>query len=262
MSSINSKRFEIVFIGAGNVAHSLAMGMHSAGHRIVQVIGQSKANASELALKVFGKSSLSLADIYLGADIYIIATPDNAIADISINLPNLNGIVVHTSGSTSMDTIKGASENYGVLYPFQTFTRGRDIKLNEVPFCIEASNDEVYNCLFQLANSVGAKPVKMDSEARAWLHVTGVFSCNFVNHMLAIAEATAKRNGLSFDLLKPLVAETIDKALKSSPSVCQTGPAIRGDSQTIMKHIEMLNNIDTQTANLYQEITQSIIKGV
>ncbi|PKP34545.1 MAG: DUF2520 domain-containing protein, partial [Bacteroidetes bacterium HGW-Bacteroidetes-15] len=173
-------------------------------------------------------------------------------------LPKLKGIVVHTSGSTPFSVFSETSDNYGVLYPFQTFSKARAISLVDVPFCIEASSGEVSKILFKLAKSLGAKPIEMDSETRQWLHLSGVFSCNFVNHMLTIAQLIAEEKGFSFDLLKPLIKETFAKALEGSPFNSQTGPAMRGDAETIKKHIALLSDIDDDIRELYTNLSSSI----
>ncbi len=166
--------------------------------------------------------------------------------------------MVHTSGSTPFSVFSETSDNYGVLYPFQTFSKARAISLVDVPFCIEASSGEVSKILFKLAKSLGAKPIEMDSETRQWLHLSGVFSCNFVNHMLTIAQLIAEEKGFSFDLLKPLIKETFAKALEGSPFNSQTGPAMRGDAETIKKHIALLSDIDDDIRELYTNLSSSI----
>ena len=61
-----------------------------------------------------------------------------------------------------------------------------------------------------------------------------------------------------FDLLKPLMQETVAKALAQNPKDIQTGPAKRGDKNTISQHLEMLN--DSKLKELYLWFTQSIEK--
>jgi predicted short-subunit dehydrogenase-like oxidoreductase (DUF2520 family) len=98
----------------------------------------------------------------------------------------------------------------------------------------------------------------MDAETRKWLHLSGVFSCNFVNHMLAIGQLIAEDNNFEFTLLKPLVLETVQKAMELGPIASQTGPAIRGDSETIKKHVAMLSNVSDDLRELYMSLSSSI----
>ncbi|MFP4557593.1 MAG: Rossmann-like and DUF2520 domain-containing protein [Bacteroidales bacterium] len=259
MHKNSSDRFNIVVIGAGNVAYSLVPIINKAGHNVVQIVGRTPENAQELAELVKSKHTSNVSDIQVDADAYILAVPDSAILGLSKSLHKLNGIVVHTSGSTPLSVLSSLADNYGVFYPFQTFTKGRDVSLQNVPICIESNNQDTLTMLFRFSESLGARPVKMDSSTRQWLHLSGVFSCNFVNHMLAIAQVIAQEHGFSYNLLKPLIEETISKALNDNPIDNQTGPAVRGDSETIKKHVALLSNIDEDIRDLYTEISKSIL---
>jgi predicted short-subunit dehydrogenase-like oxidoreductase (DUF2520 family) len=230
----------------------------NAGHNIVQIFGRSKQTTSELAQKANSSYTIKIDDIIKDADLYIMAVPDASIGYLAKALPKLNGIVVHTSGSTPINIINNLSDHSGVFYPFQTFSKSREINLSGTPFCIEASSEEVSDLLFNLSKSLGGKPIKMDSKTRQWLHLSGVFSSNFVNHMLTIAQLIAEEKGFSFDMLKPLINETISKAIGGNPFDSQTGPAIRGDAETIKKHVAMLSDIDDDIRELYMNISSSI----
>lgn len=258
MEKIREKQLDIVMIGAGNVAHNLARRLTEAGHRIVQIIGHSEKNARNLSAIASCNFSLRVEDINANAHLYIIAIPDGAIVDMVKSLPDLKGIVVHTSGSTSIAVFQTRFPNHGVFYPFQTFTKDRDISLKDVPICIEASDDDTFNLLSNLAELLGSRPLEIDFETRKWLHLSGVFSCNFVNHMLAIGQLMAQENDFDFSLLKPLITETIQKAMELGPVACQTGPAIRGDSETIKKHVAMLSTVSDDLRELYMSLSSSI----
>jgi predicted short-subunit dehydrogenase-like oxidoreductase (DUF2520 family) len=75
--------------------------------------------------------------------------------------------------------------------------------------------------------------------------------------MLSLSQHILQQNSMSFDLLKPLIVETINKAIEIGPHNSQTGPAKRGDNNIISNHIEFLNE-DEKLAELYQLISASI----
>lgn len=174
-------------------------------------------------------------------------------------MPKTNGIIAHTSGSTPIDVISKYCDNKcGIFYPFQTFSFGRIVAFNGIPLCIEASDKETQNTLFALANSIEANPIEMDTDRRKWLHLSGVFACNFTNHMLALSHLIATENEIDSALLKPLILETVQKALEGNPADYQTGPAIRGDSDTLKRHYVMLSQIDEELRDLYILLSSSI----
>ncbi|MDX9847161.1 MAG: DUF2520 domain-containing protein [Tenuifilaceae bacterium] len=249
----------IVLFGAGNVASQLGKSLVAIGHGVVQVVGRSEENAKKLAGELQCDFSTDVNRVDRSADMFILAVPDSVIADIVKEIGPLQGLIVHTSGSTPMEVLSAVSPRHGVFYPFQTFSKHRDINLRDVPFCIEADNANDFAVLSELAKSLGGNPVEMDSRQRQMLHLAGVFSCNFVNHMLAISQMLAEENEFDFKLLKPLVVETIEKALAGNPLDAQTGPAVRGDSETIKKHVALLSRIDDDLRDLYLALSTSIL---
>ena len=69
--------------------------------------------------------------------------------------------------------------------------------------------------LEQFASKLSGTIVPMSSEQRRWLHLSGVFACNFTNHMLALAYQLTTEHHISFEVVKPLVEETIRKAFEN-----------------------------------------------
>lgn len=247
----------VVLIGAGNLATSLAIALHIAQIPVTQVYSRTIESAKSLALKVGAEPINSIERLQTNANIFIIALPDEVIPHVIVKLAKLSGIVVHTSGSTPISVFDGINaKGYGVFYPFQTFSRSRVIPFDDIPICLEASDDETFNQLNHLARTLSSTVVPMDSEQRKWLHLSGVFACNFTNHMLAVAYRLTAEHNIEFNLVKPLVDETIRKAFEGNPAHFQTGPAVRNDKQTIERHIQMLTV--TGLADLYKELSLSI----
>jgi hypothetical protein len=77
--------------------------------------------------------------------------------------------------------------------------------------------------------------------------------------MLTAGKEIALKAEFPFEILAPLINETILKALDSGPENSQTGPALRNDHNTIQKHIELLS-FSPELQKIYKEITQSIIE--
>jgi predicted short-subunit dehydrogenase-like oxidoreductase (DUF2520 family) len=91
------------------------------------------------------------------------------------------------------------------------------------------------------------------------LHLAAVFVSNFTNHMLTEGKEIAVKAGFSFEILEPLIKETIQKAIDSGPENSQTGPAVRNDKNTIEKHLELLS-FSPDLQKIYVDMTKSIIE--
>ena len=245
----------IVFLGFGNVNFHLINTLYKHNKdSVIQVYNRSKINLNKELDNIPFTTDLSKIK---EADLYIIGIPDDAIAAFSETLPLKNKLVVHTSGSVSMEALSKRNRK-GVFYPLQTFSKNREVNFNTIPICIEAKEEAELELLTNLGNSLSEKVVEIDSDERSKLHLAAVFVNNFVNHLYAIGDDILGNNELSFDLLHPLIEETASKVKTLSPSEVQTGPARRGDQKTIEKHLHLLK--EGPESELYQQLTESLMK--
>jgi len=247
----------IVLIGAGNVATHLGMVLRDNGCSILQVYSRTEFSASKLAGILNANFTTSLKNINQEADLYIISVADDAVLQIAKNLNLKENLLVHTSGSLPMDVLEGVSENHGVLYPLQTFSKTRKIDFDTVPVCIEANNQINFDNLISLARQISRNVRKVNSAQRKQLHLAAVFACNFPNMMYFISEKIASHANLDFDMLRPLIMETAEKVMEIDPEKAQTGPAKREDQKIINQHLEMLNNLP-EFKEIYKLISSEI----
>ncbi|WP_075351865.1 Rossmann-like and DUF2520 domain-containing protein [Algoriphagus marinus] len=254
-------KFKIAIIGAGNVAWHLAPALEDAGHTITEVYARTLKSAEKVVERVYEavpKDDLDFSDSK--AELFILAIRDTAIPEVSdeIILPD-GAILIHTSGTVSLDVLNFSSATYtGVFYPLQSFTIGKKIEWEELPILIESEDEEILQKLKKLAKSLTHQVFMVRSKDRKGLHVAAVFASNFSNHMIRIAEEIMRRQGLDFEMLKPLIIETISKSLQIGAKTAQTGPAIREDYETLEEHHQFLN-YNEQIAEIYRLISQDII---
>ena len=153
----------ICLIGTGNLATQLGMALSEKGHQIVQVWSQTSNSAAQLALKLNCSFTTDTDSITSDTGIYIIAINDQEISNLLARKHWGKILVVHTSGSTPMDILAPYCENFGVFYPFQTFSRDKKVDFNQVPFCIEANTPQNLEVLNQLAMSLSQNIRHLDS---------------------------------------------------------------------------------------------------
>lgn len=255
------KAYTVSFIGAGNLAWHLALALDNGDFSVREVYSRNKKNAEALV------SNLYNAEVHPSLDfsnsqshVFILAISDDSIEEVAqeIALPE-NAILIHTSGSQPLSALGyAATSNIGVLYPLQSFSKTKKVDFAEIPVFIESEDRETEKVLIALAKSITKKVVKISSAERKALHVAAVFASNFTNHMLLIAQEIMKENKLSFDWLKPLIAEMINKSLTIGPENAQTGPARRGDLETLDKHVNFLKH-DQQVTEIYKIVSQHIV---
>jgi predicted short-subunit dehydrogenase-like oxidoreductase (DUF2520 family) len=251
---------KITIIGAGNVATHLANRLFEKGHQINQIVNRSLINAKVLAENVDAEAIDNWSEINDDSTIYLIAVSDDVIEKVAKEFSKFipqNKIIAHTSGATSSKVFKTHFENYGVFYPLQTFSKTRKANFETLPFCIDASNETTKNKLFQLAETICPNVYFIDDKQRNTLHVAAVFANNFTNHLLAISEQIIAKENIPFDLLKPLINETVAKINESTPQFMQTGPARRGDKVTLAKHQKYLDKYP-KYRKIYELLSESV----
>lgn len=230
----------IVMLGSGNVATHLGKAFFNAGHIILQVWSRDLRHAQVLADQLNAEAIDQQGKVDLQGDLYVVSVVDDAIVSVLERLPSLSAILIHTSGSTDMEVLSPYSRNYGVFYPLQTFSKAVDVDLSDTPILLEASNEAVLEKLKVLASSVSKDVQPCNSDQRIKLHIAAVFSCNFTNHLYAIAQKIVEESNLNFDLIRPLILETARKVMDELPSEVQTGPAVREDQLTMDRHRQKL----------------------
>ncbi len=249
---------KIVLLGSGNVATQLGRSFKMAGQDIVQVWSKNKEHAEELAGSLASQSITDLSEISLSADLYIIAVKDDAIKGLVASLSLQDQLIVHTSGSTGLDVLNGVSSKTGVFYPLQTFSKNKAVDFRQIPIVIEGNTSEVTEIIRAIADRLSEKVIELNSIQRKTLHVAAVFVSNFSNHLYALSREILKGQGLDFDLLKPLIAETAEKIKTNDPASVQTGPAIRQDDTIIKAHLQLLQP-KPHLQELYSKLSQSIV---
>jgi len=248
--------YNISFIGAGNVAESLATGLASAGHRIVSVASRNGISARELAEKTGAGYRLDLT-VPGECDLLLICVTDKAVAEVAASIViSPHTVIAHTAGSIPIEAL-GRASGAGVFYPLQTFTKAFPPDLRKVPFFIEATDSLAMEVLRNTGESIGAGVWECDSESRKKLHLAAVFTNNFSNFMMTAGESVAREAGIDPVLLRPLMEETVRKALRTGPEAAQTGPAVRHDTGTVKSHIELLS-FSPQYQKLYQLVSRMI----
>jgi predicted short-subunit dehydrogenase-like oxidoreductase (DUF2520 family) len=250
-------QYKISFVGAGKVAGALCMELHNKGHLIQQIVSTGGRSGRSLAKKCNAgwSDNLVFPD---STEIIIVAVPDHRLKEVLGRIKcGKRTIVAHTAGSFGLEVFPETIKNRGVFYPLQTFSKERKADFTDMPVFIESSDHNSQSVLKSLAESTGVSVHFSDTEHRRLLHVAAVFVSNFTNHMFTAGKEVATKAGFSFEVMEPLILETVKKAIELGPENSQTGPAVRNDLNTIEKHLDLLS-FSPELRNIYGEMTRAI----
>ncbi|MCF0184313.1 MAG: DUF2520 domain-containing protein [Bacteroidaceae bacterium] len=235
-------------IGRGRVGGQLATALAEAGHSVRAVSGHRFMDGGE-----------TLAE----CELTIVSVADRVLEDVAREVVRIRRAmgceaamtVAHTAGSIPIGVF-GATTNYGIFYPMQTFSKERKVEFAHLPVFIEADGEATRERLWAVARTLSDHVSYLTSEQRNKLHIAAVFACNFVNHCLALADDLLHEIGTDYHAVLPLVEETIGKLHTMTPREAQTGPARRGDTNVMAEHMQMIE--DEATREIYRLMSESI----
>jgi predicted short-subunit dehydrogenase-like oxidoreductase (DUF2520 family) len=247
----NLSNITIGIVGNGKVGSVLARSFTSAGYPISCVVAiDSSSRALDSKIPVLG----SIEQIPSGIKCLLMCVPDNEIRNVIEELLRLRkiekGMVVgHTAGAESAEILAALRDHGATVmawHPMQTFTgeEGAEL-LKGVTIGIDG-DPEAVAIGKQIAKRIGSEPYCVPPEMRPLYHLGGVFACNFMSALTAISadlltEVGMERNR-AFQTLAPLLERTIQNINSLGLPDAITGPVSRGDTETISKHEEVLED--------------------
>lgn len=240
---------QVSIIGNGNVATQLAKNLHHKGVKIVEIC--SKNNPIELIHQTYSKWKKGYDFTKSKIDFLIICVNDDSIKLVSEQVKvSKSTIVLHTSGTKSIEILNLYFKRCGVFYPLQSISKHHNISFEQIPILIEANTIENENETLTFAKIISNQTLIVNSELRKRIHLSAVFVNNFVNYLFIEAEELLKENNLNLSILEPLMLETVRKAIIQGAYASQTGPAKRADKDTIKNHTSILEN-DVSKLEIY-----------
>jgi predicted short-subunit dehydrogenase-like oxidoreductase (DUF2520 family) len=222
-----------------------------------RVIGPGRAGQSLLAaLSATGEYEAAgvlgrgdpVAGAARGVDLVIIATPDDAVAEVASAVGVVpTTVVVHLSGSLGLDVLAPHPRRGSLhpLVPLPNAVVGAERLRSGVTFAI--AGDPITRVL---AASLGGRAVEVDDERRSAYHAAAVVAANHLVALLGQVERLAEEAGLPLDAFAGLVRAAADDAFALGPGHALTGPAARGDWSTLERHRAVIAEMPDRRAEL------------
>jgi len=240
---------KVTVIGSGNVGSHLINIFHNSANVELNEWYSKSLDYDERVNIINDVKKLSISDVY------ILCVNDDSISEISKKLPFKNKLVLHTSGSSPFQAINPKNKR-GIFYPLQTFTKDIELDYSKIPICLETEDLKDLKKLKRLVDGIGCKYHEVNYDQRKTLHLAAVITNNFTNFLFGLSKELVEKKNLDFDILKPLINETVNKIHKLDPIDAQTGPARRNDKNILNIHVDMFENENQKV--LYQTISKMI----
>ena len=254
----------VSIVGAGRLGRALGRSLRRLGWRIGAVVTRSAAH-SRAAVRAIGagRPFATLTSEVMDADVILLLTPDDVLADVARRLAKNAGakcrgkIVLHGSGALDNEVLQALARcgaATGSIHPMQTFTNNSQPKLQGVIFAIEGDR-RARRAAGAIARALGGIPVAVASSSKPAYHAAGTL---VAGHALALTEAAAQTlikvgfsRAQSVQTLLPLMRQMLDNFETHGPRAAWTGPASRGDYATVKKHQRALRRHPREFGDSY-----------
>jgi predicted short-subunit dehydrogenase-like oxidoreductase (DUF2520 family) len=251
----------IGIVGAGAVGTALGVALSRAGWPIHAVASRDPGRRDRFrslveVARVFADPEPILDEV----ELIILAVPDDAIGPLAGTLRMYSGqAMVHTSGALGSEVLApamAAGTQIGSFHPLVAFadTERAVTALHGATVAIEG-DDELAGLLADMADAIGAVPVRLAPGSKAAYHAAAVLAAGgFVALLDAIAEL-GRVAGLdeagSLAIYGPLIEGTLGNARALGIRTALTGPMTRGDIGTLTNHLETLRAYAPGVLDLY-----------
>ena len=272
MTSFESTRQKFprgfTIVGTGRLGSSLALRLHGKGFLIRSLYNRSPSSCERIAgltgTEIFGTFPADPSNL---GDLVFLCLPDDQIAAFVTQMgPVNNGPAwIHSSGAHPAEVLLPLSpDGNGIasMHPVQTFTaKNRETAFNQ---CYVTLQGDPVLCedLKLVIDAIGARPLVVDRRQKLVVHLAAVYLCNYMAPLFAASQELLRENGIevrSRDLFAPMVRQAVEGLLSHPPAEVLTGPIARGDSGTIDRHLEILQD-SPQWDRLYRELGRATLE--
>jgi predicted short-subunit dehydrogenase-like oxidoreductase (DUF2520 family) len=242
-------RMKIAIVGAGTVGTAVAVRWRDAGHTIVGITGGA-TTAAHAARWLPDAPVGALVGVVPAAELVAIAVPDRRIADVAGEIAALlaPGVTaMHFSGALGLEVLRSVTEAGGAalaIHPLQTFA---DVEsaleaLEGAAFAVTADDEDTASLGDRLAADLGGRPFRLANEDRPTYHAAAVFASNYLvatsGAALSLFEAAHVPDPLA--AMRALQQATLANVHRLGPHDALTGPAVRGDAETIARNLDAI----------------------
>jgi predicted short-subunit dehydrogenase-like oxidoreductase (DUF2520 family) len=251
----------LAFVGAGRLGSSIAQAAARAGYLVAAVSSRRPLQRALLSgrlpeAEIFD-SAAAAAD---RADIVFITASDAAVSQVCESIEWRSGkSAIHCAGALGLDALSAAERadaDTGALHPLQTFPDGNSqSRLGGVTFAIESKNAVLREWLHNFARNLGGRPFDINPEHRAAYHASAVLASGLLAGLTGLAADMWQQMGVSradaLAALSPLIKATADAVSEKGVPSALTGPYVRGDVDTITRHLSATAVCSPDVARAY-----------
>ncbi len=237
------------------------------------VFGRTPNSARAAALRVeLGADATELDAACEASDLVLIAVPDRQIPQaveelVRTEVDWTDKTVVHTSGARAADVLsalRGAGARTASVHPLQSFPGPAQPDALKGAFVTVEGNAQAINLARKLLEAAGSRVVPVSPADKVAIHAAASVISNFTVTVASIAREILQTTRLGeqeiVGMLQPLLEGTVANIRERGPDRALTGPVVRGDTETVARHIEMLADRAPHLITAYVAIVTETVR--
>jgi predicted short-subunit dehydrogenase-like oxidoreductase (DUF2520 family) len=218
----------------------------------VCVVGKGRVGRAVAArLRERVPTRITARDLACGdADLVLLCVPDRAIAEVAAAIPE-GPWVAHTSGATTLEALEPHARRFSV-HPLQTFARERGAEQFDGAWAAASGETpEALGAGFELARLLGLRAFELADDERPLYHAAATVAAAFLVTLHDVASDLMRAAGAPPEALEPLMRRTIENGFQP------TGPHVRGDWETIERHLAEIRDRRPDLEPLYRALSDA-----
>ncbi len=211
----------------------------------VRIVGLGRAGRSfHRALSAVGWDvdgvgrEADVADAARGVDLVLICTPDDVVATVAAAIEPTDAVIAHVAGSLTLGVLT-PHRRIGSVHPLMSLPDadvGAERLTADGWFALAGDQP----LLVALVEALDGRSFVVDDHDRAVYHAAACVAANHVVALIGQVERLADKLGVPTEAYQKLTADSVANAHSMGAAAALTGPAARGDDDTIARHLAHL----------------------
>jgi predicted short-subunit dehydrogenase-like oxidoreductase (DUF2520 family) len=263
-----TRKPRIAIVGAGRLASSLAVALRESGYIISEIVSRdtssSRRRARALARKVDARAA-TLRKALLDAEVLWFCVPDREIRRAAQSLAKTEKgsprYVIHSSGALlgkELAALRKQGASVASVHPLMTFVAGSRPSLTGVPFALEGDSSAL-RAARRIVQHLGGEAFLLRASRKSAYHAWATFTSPLWLAFLVTLEESARAAGLTRKAARrmslPILRQTLENYVRLGPEHSFSGPIIRGDVETVAKHLAVLQG-QPRVRDVYTALAQ------
>lgn len=259
-----SRDIKFAIVGAGRVGVSTGVLLKRAGHRIVGCSGRSGGSLDRSVRYLDCPSSTNPAEAIEGADCILIAVPDDAVqgvVDAIVDVVSPETYVIHAAGSFGLQPLQPLADQGALTLAIHV--------LQSVP-TVDAGIERIPGSWFGVSCDEELKPWAeayvetlqgrtwwLAEEDRVSYHAAAVIASNYLVGLCLLIEEI----GMQVEPYLPLIEGTLANIRAMGAAAALTGPVVRGDVGTVLRHRLELAGRAPDAEQTYVTMSEALVRA-